>query len=240
VDGVESVLLLAEEWGLELGPRVEHSNEAIVHLAGDAVLRVDLDDNDTFDERVGVLQAARGRGYARLLRHDVARRAMLLERLEPFAATFDDVQRVLAVAWEVQTDAHLRTAVDKARGLAAFIEQYWEHFDRPVPRAKVDRALELCESRADAWDPETAVVVHGDAHAHNVLRRANGHLAFVDPEPFRCERAYDIAVALRMGGDADGQPQAVREWHFIERLSTGLQCLRLGYRDLARDLFDDP
>ena len=239
MDRLESVLLLAEEWGLQLGPPVEHTNEAIVHLTDDAVLRVDLYDNDTFEERIAVLQAADGRGYARLLRHDVPRRAMLLERLQPFAATFHDVQLALADAWEVQTDAHLRTAADKARGLASFIEEYWEHFGRPVPRAKVDRALELCESRADAWDPDAAVVVHGDAHAHNLLRRANGELAFVDPDPFRCERAYDIAVALRMGGDADDQPQAVREWHFIERLSTGLQCLRLGYHDLARDLFDD-
>lgn len=237
---MEPVLLLAEQWKLELGPRLENTNEAIVHLTDDAVLRVDLYDNATFEERIAVLQAADGRGYARLLRHDLDRRAMLLERLEPFAATFEDVQRALADAWLVETGHPLRTAVDKARGLAQFIEEYWQHFDRPTPRAKVDRALELCESRADAWDPSDAVVVHGDAHTHNVLRRANGELAFIDPEPFRCERAYDIAVALRMGGGADGQPQAVREWHFIERLSTGLQCLRLGYDDLARDLFDDP
>lgn len=240
MDGLESVLLLAAEWGLELGPRLENTNEAIVHLTDDAVLRVDLYDNDTFEERIAVLQAADGRGYARLLRHDVERRAMLLERLVPFAATFADVQRALTDAWQVETDFPLRTAVDKARRLARFIEEYWEHFGRPVPRAKVDRALELCSSRSDAFDPRTAVVVHGDAHAHNVLRRADGELAFIDPEPFRCERAYDIAVALRLGSDAGRQPQAVREWHFIERLSTGLQCLRLGYDDLARDLFDDP
>jgi streptomycin 6-kinase len=204
------------------------------------VLRVDLYDNDTFAERIAVLQAAGGRGYARLLRHDVEHRAMLLERLEPFAATFDDVRRALAEAWQVRTAFPLRTAVDKARRLALFIERYWEHFDRPVPRAKVDRVLELCESRAAAWDPDDAVVVHGDAHPHNVMRRANGELAFIDPEPFRCERAYDLAVALRLQPSADGQPEAVREWHTIERLSTGLQCLRLGYDELARDLFDDP
>jgi streptomycin 6-kinase len=239
VDGLESVLLLADEWELELGPRLENTNEAIVHLTDDAVLRVDLYDNATFEQRVAVLQAADGCGYARLLRHDVGRRAMLLELLEPFAATFEDVQRALADAWRVETDYPFRTAADKARDLAQFIEEYWQHFERPTPRAKVDHALELCESRAAAWDPADAVVVHGDAHAHNVLRRANGELAFIDPEPFRCERAYDIAVALRMGGDAQDQPRAVQEWHFIERLSTGLQCLRLGYHELARDLFDD-
>ena len=239
MDGLESVLFLAEEWELELGPRLENTNEAIVHLTDDAVLRVDLYDDARFEERIAVLQAADGCGYARLLRHDVDRRAMLLERLEPFAATFEDVQRALADAWRVETDYPLRTAADKAQELARFIEEYWQHFGRPTPQAKVDRALELCESRAAAWDPSDAVVVHGDAHAYNVLRRMNGELAFIDPEPFRCERAYDIAVALRMGGDANGQPQAVREWHFVERLSTGLQCLRLGYHDLARDMFDD-
>jgi hypothetical protein len=58
-------------------------------------------------------------------------------------------------------------------------------------------------------------------------------------EPFRGERAYDVAVALRPG-DADGQPEAVREWHTIERLSTGLECLRKGYDELDRNLLDDP
>jgi streptomycin 6-kinase len=231
VDRLESVLLLGEHVG---------GNEADVYLAEDVVLRVDRYENGTFDERIAVLEAARGHGYARLLDYDRGKRAMLLERLQPFAATFEDVLHALDEAWRVESDFPFGTAVDKARRLAAFIEEYWEHFGRPTPRAKVDRALELCESRAAAWDPEHAVVVHGDAHAHNVMRRANGELAFIDPEPFRCERAYDIAVALRMGGSAEGQPQAVREWHFIERLSTGLQCLRLGYEELARDLFDDP
>lgn len=235
----ESVLLLAKEWELALGPRLENTNEAIVHLTDEAVLRVDLFDNGTFEERIAVLQAADGLGYARLLRYDLERRAMLLERLEPFAATFEDVQRVLADAWRVETDYPLRTAVDKARSLAQFIENYWHRFGAPTPRGKVDRAVELCESRAAAWDPSNAVVVHGDAHAHNVLRRPNGELALIDPEPFRCERAYDIAVALRLGGDATGQPRALQEWHFIERLCTGLQCLRLGYLDLARGFFDD-
>jgi streptomycin 6-kinase len=231
VDRLESVLLLGEHIS---------GNEADVYLTDDAVLRIDRYENDTFDERIAVLEAAQGRGYARLLDCDRAKRAMLLERLQPFDATFADVQRALQDAWEVRVDFPFRTAVDKARRLAQFIEEYWEHFGRPVPRAKVDRALELCESRAAAWDPDTAVVVHGDAHAHNVMRRANGELAFVDPEPFRCERAYDIAVALRMRPSADGQPEPVREWHFIERLSTGLQCLRLGYDELGRDLLDDP
>jgi streptomycin 6-kinase len=239
VVGVESVLLLAEEWGLELGDRLAGGSESIVYAVGDdAVLRVDLYENETFPERVAVLEAARGRGYVRLLRHDIARRALLLERLEPFDASFDDVCAALEAAWELEVDVQLDTAVDKAQRLAEFIERYWLNFDRPCPRARVDRALALCESRAAAWDPATAVVVHGDAHAQNLFRRRPGEHVFVDPEPFRCERAYDIAVALRLG-DAEGLPEDVREWHFIEQLSTGLECLRKGFDELGRYLLDD-
>jgi streptomycin 6-kinase len=237
---MESVLLLAEEWGLELGDRLAGGTESHVYAVGDdAVLRIDKEGDETFAARVAVLQAADGRGYVRLLRHDAERGATLMERLQPFGATFDDLRATLDVAWEVAVDVPLDTAVDKAERLADFIERSWLEFDKPCPRLRVERALACCGSRARAYDPGDAVVVHGDAQTANLLQRANGELAFVDPEPFRCERAYDIAVALRLG-DADGQPEAVREWHTIERLSTGLECLRKGYGELGRNLLDDP
>jgi streptomycin 6-kinase len=240
VDGVESVLLLAREWELDLGERLSGGTESHVYAVGDdAVLRIDKADDETFGARVAVLRAASGRGYVRLLRHDAEYGATLMERLQPFAATPDDVRTTLDLAWDVAVDVVLDTAVDKAERLAEFIERYWLEFDRPCPRSRVDRALACCASRADAYDRADAVVVHGDAQTANLLRRADGELAFVDPEPFHCERAYDVAVALRLA-DADGQPDAVREWHTIERLSTGLECLRKGYDELGRDLLDNP
>lgn len=224
---------LRREWELELGEPFAGGSEAYVVPAGpEAVLKVELP-GDGLAARVAVLEAADGRGYARLLRHDAGRRALLLERLEPFAATLADVREALREAWQVRVDHPLASGADKARALAAFVEETWHELGRPCPRAVVERALDSCASRAAAHDPGRSVVVHGDAHAANLLRRADGTHAFVDPEPFLCEPAYDLAVALRLGA-ADGVPDDVREWHCAERVSTGLLLLRIGADELGR------
>ena len=47
----------------------------------DAVLKIAIPGLDPTGRQLRTLLAARGRGYARVLRHDTARNAMLLERL---------------------------------------------------------------------------------------------------------------------------------------------------------------
>jgi streptomycin 6-kinase len=190
------------------------------------VLKVELPEGDGFAARAAVLAAADGHGYARLHAHDEERRAFLLERLERATVGYDEIEHTLVAAWDVKVDVRLRTAADKARELADFIERRAEGVD-------VEHALRLCESRAAAYDPATAVVVHGDAQAANLLRRNDGEYAFVDPEPCRCERAYDLAVAQRHLPEAHGD-DAVREWHAIERTSTALELIRIGAVDEGR------
>jgi streptomycin 6-kinase len=173
-----------------------------------------------------VLAAARGHGYARMLAHDERRRAFLLERLVRASVGVREIGSALRAAWAVDVDVELPTGADKARELAAFIERRADGVD-------VARVLRLCESRAAEYDPATAVVVHGDAQASNLLRRATGEYAFVDPEPCRCEPAYDLAVAQRHLPRAEGD-RAVQEWHAIERTSTALELIRIGAVDEGR------
>jgi streptomycin 6-kinase len=232
---------LAEDWGLTLGEPLAGGTAAYVVAAGDTVLKIELPEGDGWSTRVAVLRAADGRGYARLLRHDDDRRALLLERLEPVHATFDELRGALEVAWQVPGDAiALPTAREKAASLAERVDRLWNALGRPCPRTRVDDTLACCASRAAAFDEGRAVVVHGDAQSPNCLRRRSGGFAFVDPEPFLCEPAYDIAVALRHAPLAPGFDDAVREWHTIERLSTAFECLRIGATELGRQLLDDP
>jgi streptomycin 6-kinase len=92
-----------------------------------------------------------------------------------------------------------------------------------------------------------------------VRRRTRTPPAFVDPDGFVADPAYDAGVVLRnwcpellagdpravagrycdVLGEASGlHPVAVREWGFLERVSTGLYLMRLGAHDLARPFLE--
>ena len=119
--------------------------------------------------------------------------------------------------------------------------------------ATIEVACEYARSRRDAFDASTAVLIHGDAHPANVLEDlADGSprtFKLVDPDGMRSEPAHDLAIPLRDWSDellasdpvalgrawcvrlADRtgtDPQAIWEWAFVERVSTGLFLIQLG------------
>lgn len=128
----------------------------------------------------------------------------------------------------------------------------WEQLGRPCPFEVVHRAVGYCDQRAAAFDPRRAVLVHGDAHGWNTLVAGAAGFKFVDPEGVKSEPAHDLGVPLReynqplLAGDTsrlvrdrsdhlaarcDVDPEAVWQWGFIERVSTGL----LNRRDFDDD-----
>ncbi|RAY14127.1 aminoglycoside phosphotransferase [Actinomadura craniellae] len=151
---------------------------------------------------------------------------------------------------------------DKAEQLARLVHRLWHGLGRPCPERVVARALRFAERRAAAADPARCVVVHGDPHPGNALRvpapraGAESGFVFVDPDGFRADPAYDLGVVLRdwcpellaatdppalarrycrLLADSSGLPEdAVWEWGYLERVSSGLHCLDLGLTDLAR------
>ena len=75
---------VAAEWGLEPGRPFVLSMYSFVAPAGDdAVLKVTARADDEADEEPDALALWGGDGAVRLLRHDRARRALLLERARP-------------------------------------------------------------------------------------------------------------------------------------------------------------
>ena len=153
-----------------------------------------------------------------------------------------------------------RFAAAKAEWLADFVARKWVDLGRPCSQAAAEKAVSYAAERAAAFDPERAVLVHGDAHAHNLLLKpdpANGSTSFrlIDPEGLLSEPAHDLGVALRdhneelLAGDTAGTAagrcrqaalltgvngEAIWQWAFIERVSTGLFLFRLGHRQEAR------
>lgn len=205
---------LARDWSLELGADLPGgSNSYVVRVTtasgSTCVLKVVLDDTGLADQ-VRVLETADGRGYARLLRSDLRRRAMLLEELGaplqnsglPGRDQLAILADTLAVAWQQAPCDQMPAEADKALGLANLISEHWERFDGPCSIAVRDQALRYAEQLAD---PPTAslVVVHGDPHPGNALASTprgpadQSGYRFVDPDGFVADRAYDLGVTMR-------------------------------------------
>lgn len=217
---------------------------------------LDMDEVDTFRRSVLVHQLAGGRGCALLYASDEAAPAMLLERLGPNLAelelplprVLETIVTTLRTFWRpVPDDCGLPTGVDKAHWLAEYITTWWEALGRPCGREVIDRSLAYCESRAAAFDRTRAVLVHGDAHGWNTVAAGDGTFKFVDPEGLRSEAAHDLSVPMReyngplLRGDTHRlvreraatlaalggvDEEAVWQWGFIERVSTGLANMR--------------
>ncbi|GLZ80795.1 hypothetical protein Afil01_56020 [Actinorhabdospora filicis] len=255
---------LSREWDLELGEPLDGGTAGLVlrvRAAGrDAVLKLAIPWDNAAGE-IRTLLAARGRGYVRVLAADPGRLAMLQESLGDSAWNLPPVDAavtltgVLREAWTLPLDIapEVTPATHKAAQLAEMVIEMWEAQDRPCPRRVVGLALEYARRRAAAFDPSACVVVHGDPHPGNALRRGDGFV-FVDPDGFRCEPAYDLGVILRdwpdlmladtgladrvcdaLARESGLDRAAIWEWGFLERVSTGLYLERFG-RDGSRFL----
>lgn len=263
---------LEREWGIGVEPTAlgggsaSYLCRAVTEMGAPAILKLTMPSEDITGEII-TLERSAGRGYVRLLRHDTARGALLQERLGPALGAMglpvdEQIQVIcatLAQAWAPMPEPQgLMTGAEKAAWLAEFITRTWEVLDRPCSEAAVAQALACADSRAAAFDLETCVLVHGDAHSGNVLQApdAPSGFKFVDPDGLCAEPACDLAIPMRewsaelLAGDAlergrarcarlaalTGVPfQAIWEWGVMERMSTGLLCTQLGYQPTGRD-----
>jgi streptomycin 6-kinase len=209
-----------------------------------------------------------GPGYVRVLAHDDTVPALLMERLgSPLGASSLPTRQQLAIvastlkgAWVPAAPVpQLPTLAEKGAWLAEFIERTWTQYHRPCPRAVVDAAIELARVRAAAFDTATAELLHGDGHPMNLLSAADGSYRLIDPDGVIGEREYDLAIPIRELGLQHLQPSPARicrdlcrlmadhtntnsdaiwQWAYVERVSTGLLCARLGHDNWATQLLE--
>lgn len=210
----EVLAALEREWSITIGRGLPGGSASFVARArradgGSAVVKVALT-GEGWPEQVATLERATGRGYVRLLRFDLGRRAVLLEDLGPALGSrgrsAPDQLRcladTLAVAWQDPGETQPAPGQDKAAGLARLIRQAWDRLDHPCSVRVVDQALAYADRRSAEADREL-VVVHGDPHPGNLLTvraprpGAETGYVFVDPDGFVADRAYDLGVALR-------------------------------------------
>jgi len=165
----------------------------------------------------------------------------------------------LKEAWIPLDSTHeLMTGAEKAQWLADFIGKKWDELGRPCNKRTIEQALSFAEERKAAHSSTTSVLVHGDAHTSNMLavsrnnESGDGPFKFVDPDGLFAERACDLAVPMRswnpelLAGNtvrlahkrcellselAAVESQAIWQWGFVERVSTGLVLRELGQEE---------
>lgn len=268
VDALPHVVAELEAlWSVQVVERLDGGTSAWVARARTtsgtpAVIKVEVP-GAGFSNEVHTLELANGRGYVRLLAHHPAHHAVLLEDLGlPLSQVgycperqLSTLTTVLSQVWALpsrhaqEVSAWPGAPTDRAAGLSELVTRLYEELGHPCSEQVLTRALQCAERRSAAFDPDRAVVVHGDAAAANLLQvpaprlGAENGFVFVDPNTFLGDPAYDLGVALRdwclelLNGDAPalarrychllasagGQDEtAVWQWGYLERVSTGL------------------
>jgi len=274
----ETVRALADGWNLRIGHALPGGSESLVLAVRreggtDAVLKIRMPGDDDFEGEARAYELSRGRGVATLYARSDDHRALLMERLGPCIADLgwsvsqqiDAICRTLKELWHAPVDGEsMPTGKWKANWLADFIDHSWQRLGRPCARRTRDRALDFAAERADAHPKATAVLVHADAHEHNLLVVRNRDYEpgtpckFVDPDGLLAEPACDLAAPMR-GFDAELRAapvqrgrercaylaeisavdqRAIWHWGFMERVSTGLHLLELGIEEEAREMLE--
>jgi streptomycin 6-kinase len=261
LDELPSVVVsLAEDWSLRIGATMRGGHAAFV-------VEATLTDGTAAVLKIGVpgirrelgfeavtLRLAQGDGCARLLRDDLDRDALLLERLGPALydvvpdpSTRHDMLCDLAVRlWRpVGPDVGLHTGADMARRSADWLPQLWEQTGRPCSQATVDDALDCIERRRRAHHDRDAVLVHGDIHDLNALQTVDGTFKLIDPDGLRAEPACDLGTIVRCNPDSGDDLRArtarlaartgvdataIWEWGTIHRVISGLYSRSIGFQ----------
>ncbi len=257
---------LERDWAIRVGRAYSDATEAFVAEATvdggtPAVLKLIVPrDGDAAANEITVLRLAEGVGCVRLLRHDEARSALLLERLGrslyelglPVARRHEILCSVASEVWRAAPGARLPTGAQKGRWLVEYITATWEALGRPCSPRAVDHALTCAQRRIDAHDDERAVLVHGDVHQWNALQAGDG-FKLVDPDGLLAEAEYDMGIVMRedpvqlLRGDPHRRARwlaartgldatAIWEWGVVERVSTGLVCATIGLQPVGRQM----
>jgi streptomycin 6-kinase len=184
----------AAEWGVELGERFALARYSFVAAAGtDAVLKVTPAEDDESDEEADALALWDGDGAVRLLRHDRARRALLIERAVPGydASTLPD-QEATAVAVEIGLKLW-RPAGEQFRWIGDHVPRWLDNAERD--RGEGAELIPLARRLYEELEPRDDTLVHGDFHHHNLLRHGDRWVA-IDAKAMRGEPEYDIPSFL--------------------------------------------
>jgi streptomycin 6-kinase len=258
---------LAQDWSLVIGSSFAGGHAALVVEAtlvdgAPAVLKIGVPGRSVGPEAT-VFRLANGEGCAKLLREDVGRQALLLERLGApmYALVADRASRhnllcdVAVRLWRpIGPGTDLRTGAELAEQYADRLPELWEQAGRPCSPATVADALNCMNRRRLAHDDRSAVLVHGDIHEMNALQAKDGTYKLIDPAGLRAEPACDLGTIVRcnpdLGDDLRARTEllasrtgvdatAIWEWGTIHRVFGGVYACSIGFQPFGNLLLTE-
>jgi streptomycin 6-kinase len=186
------------------GANVAYVAPATLPDGSAAVLKVNYPEVES-EREADALGHWDGRGAVRLLRHDPARRALLVERCVPGTELWavGDEERanreaasVLVRLWRPAPARHrFRLLADAAARWAEELPARWEELGQPFDRGLLGAAVAALRELGPEQGEQ--VVLHQDLHGGNVLRAQREPWLAIDPKPLVGEREFDTASLLR-------------------------------------------
>lgn len=211
---------VARDWRLEIGPPYELTYHYVCSVTcsdgTEAVLKLGVPSATALAEESAALAAFEGRGAVRLLRAELDRGAVLLERVTPGWRARDLVPRrdseatsaVVGVMRRLHAAPPPGCTIPAALAQATAFDDYaaTHGTSGPLPLDLVVRAgglmRELCASATEE------VVLHGDLHHDNVLRGTREPWLAIDPHGLVGDPGYEIS-SLFFNPDPDNRDEAL-------------------------------
>ena len=198
---------VAREWGVPLGERIPAGRFSFVAFAGEgAVLKVVPVEDDEADHEADALELLAGDSAVRLLRHDRARRAILIEQARP---GHDASRLPEPEAIRVAVAAAKRFWRPAVRGSP--FRWIGDHVPRWLDNAGDHYLVRQAKEIYATMHPSDATLVHGDFHHHNLLRHRD-HWVVIDPKPMVGDPEFDVPTFLWNPIGHVPTPESVERW----------------------------
>jgi streptomycin 6-kinase len=182
---------VASEWGLELGPPYRLARYSFVAPAGpDAVLKITPAEDDESDHEADALELWAGDGAVRLLRRDVGRRAILVERATP-GSDISALPEEEATAIAVELGQRLwKPAGAPFRWIGDHVPAWLDQAEREGAKL-----TPLARELYSQLDVGRETLIHGDFHHHNILRDRDRYVV-IDAKAMLGEPEFDVPSFL--------------------------------------------
>lgn len=264
LDGIISEL--EADWNITVERTISGGTHAFVAYAGDQdgekyVLKIDMPENlgGEFQNSIALMKLADGHGYPKVFAYDKDKQACLLECLgKPLSKLGYSVNEqikiicgVLQQVWEMPIQGSAFPDGNASiKWFREFLTDTWENLKRPCSKQVISLALKYLASREKSLNSKEWVLLHGDAHAGNVLQALSDSRSFkfVDPDGVFYEKAYDLGVLMREWIDeykrnpiqkgkerceylyrlTGVSKQAIWEWGYLQTVSTAFVLLQTG------------
>ncbi len=168
----------------------------------EAVLKLGVPHPELMSE-IEALRLYDGHGIARLLEHDAAQGALLLERLQPGTTlvNMDDDEQATVIAagvmrqlWRPVPHDHPFPTLDRWTRALRDIRDMFDGGTGPLSERLVDMAQQLLRDLLDA--PTGEVLLHGDLHHDNILQATRQPWLAIDPKGVVGEPEYEVGALL--------------------------------------------